>query len=374
MRGNQFTELNAFVAIAEHGTFTKAAAQLAIAPPTLSETIRSLEERLGVRLFNRTTRSVALTEAGEQLLAELQPALSGLDHAVEAVNGFRGAPAGRLRLLVHRQAAMVIIVPLMPQFLCEYPDIRLEIAADDADRDIINDHFDAGVRLGERIEKDMITLRLFDAYRMVAVAAPAYLRRHQMPTVPDDLRAHSCLRQREDWDGTVHPWKFEKAGERIEVVVDGHFVVNDSQMVLSAAFDGVGIAYLAEPMVRPHIADGRLVRVLKDWCVCRQGVFLYHPSRRQIPAPLQAFLDFMRKQPRLKFAAPLQEPPALEMAPRQPTISKKQGSEPSEARTSHGDYDAMRSSNYSLGEPLPERGPADAEEGSRTERSLQQRL
>jgi DNA-binding transcriptional LysR family regulator len=310
MRGNQFTELNAFVAIAEHGTFTKAAAQLAIAPPTLSETIRSLEERLGVRLFNRTTRSVALTEAGEQLLAELQPALSGLDHAVEAVNGFRGAPAGRLRLLVHRQAAIVIIVPLMPQFLCEYPDIRLEIAADDADRDIINDHFDAGVRLGERIEKDMITLRLFDAYRMVAVAAPAYLRRHQMPTVPDDLRAHSCLRQREDWDGTVHPWKFEKAGERIEVVVDGHFVVNDSQMVLSAAFDGVGIAYLAEPMVRPHIADGRLVRVLKDWRVCRQGVFLYHPSRRQIPAPLQAFLDFMRKQPRLKFALSLQEPPA----------------------------------------------------------------
>ena len=177
MRGTQFTELNAFVAVAEHGNFTKAAAQAAIAPPTLSETIRSSEERLGVRLFNRTTRSVALTEAGEQLLAELQPALSALDHAVEAVNGSRRAPAGRLRLLVHRQAAMVIIVPFMPQFLREYPEIRLEIVADDADHDIINGHFDAGVRLGERIEKDMITMRLFDAYWMVAVAAPAYLRR-----------------------------------------------------------------------------------------------------------------------------------------------------------------------------------------------------
>jgi DNA-binding transcriptional LysR family regulator len=310
MRGSQFAELTAFAAVAEHRNFTKAAAQLAIASPTLSQTIRSLEERLGVRLFNRTTRSVALTQAGEQLLAELQPVFSGLDHAVEAVNAFRSTPAGRLRLLVPRQAAIVLIVPLMPQFLREYPEIRLEIVADDADRDIVEGHFDAGVRLGERIEKDMITMRLFDAYWMVAVAAPAYLRRHQRPMVPDDLRTHDCIRQREDWDGAVHPWQFEKAGERVEIAVDGHFVINDTQLVLSAAVEGIGIAYLGEPLVRPHIADGRLVRVLEDWCMQRQGVFLYHPSRRQIPAPLRAFLDFMRKQPRPRIAPALQKPSA----------------------------------------------------------------
>ncbi|SDR25045.1 transcriptional regulator, LysR family [Rhizobiales bacterium GAS191] len=311
MRGSQFAELVAFVAVAEHGNFTRAAAQLEIASATLSETIRSLEERLGVRLFNRTTRSVALTEAGERLLAELRPVLGGLDHAIEAVDAFRGTPAGKLRLLVSRQAATMMIVPLMPQFLREYPEIRLEIVADDADRDIVDAHFDAGVRLGERIERDMITMRLFDAYRMVAIAAPAYARAHQMPLVPNDLRAHDCIRQREDWDGAIHPWVFEKTGERIEIAVDGHFVINDTPSVLSAAVDGIGVAYLSEPMVLPHIADGRLVRVLEDWCTRRQGLFLYHPSRRQIPAPLQAFLDFMRKQRRPKIypALPRPSPP-----------------------------------------------------------------
>jgi DNA-binding transcriptional LysR family regulator len=308
MRGSQFAELSAFAAVAEHRNFTKAAAQLAITSPTLSQTIRSLEERLGVRLFNRTTRSVALTEAGEKLLADLQPVLSGFDHAVEAVNAFRSTPAGRLRLLVSHRAASAMILPLMPQFLREYSEIRLEIVADDADRDIVDGHFDAGVRMGERIEKDMITMRLFDAYWMVAVAAPAYLRRHQTPLAPDDLRAHDCIRQREDWDGAVHPWEFEKAGERIEVAVDGHFVINDTQLVLSAAVEGIGVAYLAEPMVRPHIADGRLVRVLEDWCMRRQGLFLYHPSRRQIPTPLRAFLDFMRKH-REQIALAFQKPP-----------------------------------------------------------------
>jgi DNA-binding transcriptional LysR family regulator len=308
MRGSQFAELSAFAAVAEHANFTKAAAQLSITSPTLSQAIKSLEERLGVRLFNRTTRSVALTEAGEQLLAELQPVLRGFDKAVEAVNAFRGTPAGRLRLLVSRLAAIVIIAPLIPQFLRQYPEIRLEIVAGDADRDIVSDHFDAGVRLGERIEKDMITMRLFEGCWMVAVAAPAYLRRHPLPALPDDLRAHDCIRQREDWDGVVHPWVFERAGERVEVAVDGHFVVNDTQLVLNAAVDGIGIAYLSEPLVRPHLADGRLVRVLEGWGVRRQGLFLYHPSRRQVPAPLRAFLDFMRKQPKPTSAAALRKP------------------------------------------------------------------
>jgi DNA-binding transcriptional LysR family regulator len=309
MRGTQFAELTAFAAIAEHGNFAKAAAQLEIAPQTLSDTIRSLEMRLGVRLLNRTTRSVALTEAGEQLLAELLPALGGIDHAIETVNAYRGTPAGRLRLLVSRQAASVLVVPLVPRFLREYPEIRLEIVADDADRDIVSGHFDAGVRVGERIEKDMIGVRLFEACRMVAVASPLYLARHRPPALPEDLRAHDCIRQRGDWDGMIHPWEFEKAGERVEIAVDGHFVANDTQLVLSATLDGGGVGYLPEPLVRSHIAAGRLVRLLEDWAMPRKGLFLYHPSRRQIPAPLQAFVDFMRKH-RGELALALQKPPA----------------------------------------------------------------
>ncbi|SDR19500.1 DNA-binding transcriptional regulator, LysR family [Rhizobiales bacterium GAS191] len=296
MRGSQFAELTAFAAVAELRNFAKAAAQLAIAPPTLSQTIRSLEERLGVRLLNRTTRSVAVTEAGERLLSHLQPVLLGLDQAVEAVNSFRDTPTGRLRLTVIRHAAIAMIAPLIPRFLAQYPEIELEIAADDGHGDIVQGRFDAGIRIGELIDQDMIALRIVEEYRMVAVAAPSYLGDNPPPMLPRELQTHNCIRQRMGWDGGVHPWEFEQAGERIEVAVEGSLIVNDTQLVLSATLDGVGIAYLPEGCLGPHFAAGRLVPLLEDWSVRRSGLFLYYPSRRQIPAPLRAFVAFMRRE------------------------------------------------------------------------------
>jgi len=196
MRGIQFAELNAFAAVAERRNFSKAAAQLSVARPTLSQTIRSLEERLGVRLFNRTTRSVAVTEAGERLLSYLQPALLSLGNAIEAVNSFRDTPAGRLRLAVIRHAATALIAPLLLRFLEQYPE--LEIAADDGHGDIVEGGFDAGIRVGELIDQDMIALRILDEYEMVAAAAPSYLSDRPAPT-PRDLQDHNCIRQRLRW-------------------------------------------------------------------------------------------------------------------------------------------------------------------------------
>jgi DNA-binding transcriptional LysR family regulator len=294
MRGTEFAELNAFVAVADQRSFAKAAVVLGIAPSTLSQTIRSLEDRLGVRLLNRTTRSVAPTEAGERLLAQLHPALEGLSSAVEAVDVFRDTPTGMLRLTMPRAAATVVVAPILGAFLAAYPTITLEIAVDDSRSDIVSGRFDAGIRLGERIEQDMITLRVFDAARIVTVAAPAYLAKHGAPTTPNDLHDHNCIRQRWVWDGAIHPWEFEQAGRRIEVAVDGTLIVNDLSLALTAALDGAGIGNFPEPAVSAALAEGRLVPLLGGWCRGVSGLFLYYSSRRQIPRPLQAFIDFVR--------------------------------------------------------------------------------
>jgi DNA-binding transcriptional LysR family regulator len=296
MRGTQFAELSAFVAVAEHRNFTKAAAQLGISPPTLSQTIRSFEERLGVRLLNRTTRSVALTEVGERLLADAQPVLDGVDKAIEAVNSFRDKPVGTLRLNVSRAAAVTLVAPLLPQFLRQFPEIKVEISADDALHDIVSARFDAGIRIGEQIAKDMIAVRILDEMSVRAVAAPAYLAHHPQPAAPEDLHAHNCVRMRLDWSGLIQPWVFENAGRRVEVPVDGSLVLNDLHLVANAVLDGVGIGYVGETLVRTQLADGRLIPLLGDWCGHISGVFLYYPSRRQMPGPLRAFIDFMRAQ------------------------------------------------------------------------------
>jgi DNA-binding transcriptional LysR family regulator len=294
----QLTELTAFVAVAEHASFTKAAAQVGIALPTMSQTIRALEERLGVRLFNRTTRSVALTEAGERLLAEVQPILESVDHAIESVNSFRDKPIGTLRLAVARSAAQILaargLAPLIQPFLAEYPSIRLEIAVHDTDSDIVSGRFDAGIRLGHRIERDMTILRLTDEFRILAVAAPAYLARHPAPSVPRQLHDHDCIRYRAG-DGSIPPWAFNKGDQQIEVAVEGSLTVNDIDVAFRNVLDGIGVAHLPEPIVAPHLADGRLIPVLKDWSRTLPGVFLYHPSRRQTPKPLEVFLRFVEK-------------------------------------------------------------------------------
>jgi DNA-binding transcriptional LysR family regulator len=296
MRGTQFAELSAFVAVAEHRNFTKAAAHLGISPPTLSQTVRSFEERLGVRLLNRTTRSVALTEAGEQLLADAQPVLDGMDKAIGAVNSFRDKPIGTLRLSMPRAAAMLLVAPQLPQFLAKFPEIKLEVVADDTHSDIVSGRFDAGIRIGERIAKDMIAVRLLDEFRVIAVAAPAYLAQHPGPVTPEDLHAHNCVRLRSDWDGSVQSWVFENAGRRLEVPVDGSLILNDMYLVVNAVLDGIGVGYISETLISSHLAAGRLLPLLGDWCAHLSGVFLYYPSRRQMPVPLRAFIDFMRAQ------------------------------------------------------------------------------
>jgi DNA-binding transcriptional LysR family regulator len=293
--GVQLAELTAFVALAEQLSFTKAAVQVGVALPTMSQTIRSLEERLGVRLFNRTTRSVALTEAGDRLLLEIQPIIAGIDHALESVNLFRDNPVGTLRLAVSRPAATRVLAPIIQPFLTEYPAIRLEVAVDDTHSDIVSGRFDAGIRVGHRVERDMAILRLLDEFRMLVVAAPGYLARHPAPPLPKDLHFHNCIRYRQPWDGSIQPWLFNKGRQHSEISVEGSLIANDIELVLSAALDGVGVAYLAEPLVAPLLAEGRLVAPLQGWCSTLPGVFLYYPSRHQIPMPLLMFLKFIEK-------------------------------------------------------------------------------
>src|SRR5260370_4464760 len=295
MQGNDFSKLSAFVAVAEHGHFSKAAAQLGISPSTLTQAIRALEEHLGVRLLNRTTRSVSLTTAGEQLLHHMQPVMGAIDDALDAMNNFRDNPRGTLRLSIVRAAAITIIAPLVPAFLREYPDISLEIVTDDSDADIVHERLDAGIRMGEWIEKDMVAVRIFDEYRMVTVASPDYVAKHPAISAPDDLRAHNCIQRRWTKDGAIHSWEFESNGQRSQVLVDGSFVVNDPYLILQAAIDGVGIANLPEMLVAAAISEGKLVPLLRNCEPRMSGLFVYYSSRRQVPAPLQAFIAFMRR-------------------------------------------------------------------------------
>lgn len=288
-----FGELNAFAAVAEHRSFTRAAAQLGVALPTISQTIRALEERLGVRLFNRTTRSVALTEAGARLLADVQPILGQLGEALERVNSFRDKPMGSLRLAVSRPFATRVVAPLITPFLAEYPEIRVEMMVDDGRVDIVKGGFDAGIRVGYQVERDMTTLRITDPYRMLAVAAPSYLEGRPRPETPRDLHTHNCIQARAPWDGAIMPWLFFNGDQRAEVAVAGSLTVNDADVWLRCVLDGVGVGFLPEPMVAPHIACGALLSLFEDWSGERSGVFLYHPSRRQPPAPLQALISFL---------------------------------------------------------------------------------
>jgi DNA-binding transcriptional LysR family regulator len=302
MAGLQITELAAFAAVAEHRSFTRAAAQVGIALPTMSQTIRSLEDRLGVRLFNRTTRSVALTEAGERLLAEVQPILESLDHALESVNSFRDTPMGTLRLAVTRPFATMMLAPLVQPFLAEYPAIRLEISVDDTHSDIVSGRFDAGIRVGHRVERDMTILRLGDEFRMITVAAPAYMKDRPAPSAPTDLQALNCIQYRTPFDGSVSSWGFTKGDQQTEFAIGGSLIVNDIDLLVSTVVSGVGVAYLPEPLVARHLAEGRLVTLLDDWSHTHYGAFLYHPSRRQTPMPLQVFLRFVeahRKRSRM---------------------------------------------------------------------------
>jgi len=299
MRGAEFAELSTFVAVAETGSFTKAAQRLGIAVPTVSQTVRTLEERLDIRLLNRTTRSVAPTEAGERLLSDMQGILTQVEQAIEGVNAFRDKPTGTLRLITMRPAATTLVMPLVPQFLTEYPGITLELSADDSTTDIIAGRFDAGIRIEHLIERDMIAIPILRDLRLFAIASPGYLARCGPPSSPADLHDHACIRLRWVHDGTIMNWDFVDAkGGRGDIAVSGPLIVNDMHLVLRSVLAGIGIGYLPEPLVRDYLADGQLVRVLDGWSGYRSGLFLYYPSRRQIPMPLQAFIDFIHRNRR----------------------------------------------------------------------------
>ncbi|MBB3592060.1 DNA-binding transcriptional LysR family regulator [Rhizobium sp. BK529] len=296
MRGSDYAELKAFAAVAEHGNFARAAARLGISPSALSQTIRTLEERMGIRLLNRTTRSVAPSEAGQRLLARLLPALADLDQAVADVSALRDTPAGLLRINAPRVAIVHRLAPLIAPFHAAYPDIVIDIVVEDKLADIVADRFDAGIRLGEMVEKDMVSVKLGGEMRLIVVASPDYVARHGMPGTPRDLRDHPCIVSRWPTDGSLYHWEFERGDEKLEVSVSGPLSTTDNDLMLRAVLDGIGIGYLFDYHVADYLADGRLISMLDDWTPPFPGFHLYYPSRRQMPPPLRAFVDFIARQ------------------------------------------------------------------------------
>jgi len=289
MNRSEFAELNAFAAIAARGSFARAAAHLGVTPSALSQTIRQLEERVGVRLLNRTTRSVAPSEAGARLLARLRPTLDELDAAVADLATAGNRAAGPLRINAPRVAAEQVIAPMLARFTATYPDITLELTVEDALVDIVAGRYDAGIRLGERVARDMIATPIGAPMRLHAVASPSYLARAGRPRHPRDLRAHRCIAVLMP-RGERYRWEFERDGKAIEVAVTGPLATNSNPVALRAALDGAGIAFLFDLEVEPHLATGALESVLAPWCPRFPGLYLYYPSRRQVPPALRAFI------------------------------------------------------------------------------------
>ena len=285
--------LEVFLAVAKHGSFRRAAAERGVDPSALSHAVRGLEETLGLRLFNRTNRSIRLTTAGEHLLHRVGPAVGGIAEAVAELGLFRGRPAGVLRLNIPRNAGALVLKPMMARFLRAYPEVTLDIVSDDGLVDIVAAGFDAGIRAGQNLGQDMISVPVGPPLRFSVVGSPAYFARHAAPRVPQDLAGHACIGRRYP-SGARYPWVFARDGTTIEVPVSGPLVADDRTLIVAAALDGVGLAHMHEALVAEAIAGGLLVRVLEDWCPALPPFFLYYPGRRQLPAPLRAFIDMLR--------------------------------------------------------------------------------
>lgn len=294
MRGAEFAELKAFAAVIERASFARAAEHLGLSASALSQTIRQLETRLGSRLINRTTRSVAPTATGEQLYLRLAPLLRDMAEAVSEASAAAGRTGGTLRINTLGMAARQVIAPRLGRFHRLHPDVVLDIVVDDQLSDIVAGRFDAGIRVGGRLEKDMVAVRLTPDVPMAAVASPHYLAHHGPLRSPQDLHQHACINWRLQVDGTAYRWEFAKKGKRHDIAVAGPVTTNHSDIGVAAAVQGLGIAYAFDrERVDGHLARGELVEVLADWCITRPGLFLYHPSRRHSPAPLRAFIDCM---------------------------------------------------------------------------------
>jgi DNA-binding transcriptional LysR family regulator len=282
-------DLIAFLAIAKERSFTKAAAKLGVSQSALSHTIRGLEERLGMRLLTRTTRSVAPTEAGERLVRNVGPRFEEIDAELSALTELREKPAGTIRITAGEHAAHAVLWPALTGLLPRYPDIKVELIIDNGLTDIVAERYDAGVRLGEQVAKDMIAVRIGPDFCMAVVGAPSYFERKQKPKTPQDLTVHDCFNVRFPTHGGIYAWEFEKRGRELKVRVDGQLVFNSIALRLKAVHAGLGLTYLPEDLVQTDLAEGRLIRVLEDWCPPFSGYHLYYPSRRQ-PAPAFAVL------------------------------------------------------------------------------------
>ena len=294
MSRDHLSDLSAFFELARVRSFTRAAAILGVSQPALSQTITGLEARLGVRLLTRTTRSVALTEAGERLLKRLEPHFDGIAQELAELSALRDKPAGLIRITSSELAAATRLWPALERFLPLYPDIKIELNIDGNLTDIVAGRFDAGVRLGEQIEKDMIAVRIGPDVRMVALASPAYLARHPVPHTPHDLAQHECINLRLPTSGGFYIWEFEKDNRALNVRVDGQLAFNDSRWVVKAAEAGFGIGFLPEEHARTSLSEGRLVRLLEDWCPFFPGFHLYYPSQRQPTAAFTLLVESLR--------------------------------------------------------------------------------
>jgi DNA-binding transcriptional LysR family regulator len=288
------SDLLAFLAVARERSFTRAAARLGLSQSALSQTVRALEERLGVRLLSRTTRSVAPTQAGERLLKTIATKFDEMDAALAALGELRDKPAGTIRITSTEYAAETVLMPALAKLLPNYPDVKVEVLIDYGLSNIVTAQYDAGIRPGGLVDKDMIAVRLGPDLRMAVVGSPAYLAAHKKPRTPQELTGHNCINLRLPSHGGVYVWEFEKGGRALNVRVDGQLVFNSAGALLNAALNGFGLAYLMEGHVRPHIVAGRLVRVLGDWCPPFAGYHLYYPSRRQPSPAFSLLVDALR--------------------------------------------------------------------------------
>lgn len=292
MKRGELDDLAAFAAVARARSFTRAAAEIGLSPSALSHAMRALEQRLGVRLLARTTRSVAPTAAGERLLASLTPALE-VGRGLSALADWRGAPSGILRLTTFSYAARSILAPMLPTFLLDHPDVSLEIIVDDRLTDLVADGFDAGIRFGETVDRDMVAVRVGPDLRTVVVGTPSYFDRYPRPTSPEQLSQHRCVNYRLIGGGGLLPWEFERDGREVRFRAQGQLIVNDELMAGEAVRAGAALGYMLEPDVAEDIRDGRLIQVLDDWCQPFAGCHLYYPSRHVTPA-LRALIDALR--------------------------------------------------------------------------------
>ncbi|TBL70973.1 LysR family transcriptional regulator [Hafnia alvei] len=294
MLKENFNDLISFLVVARERSFTKAAAKLGVSQSALSHSIRGLEERLDIRLLTRTTRSVAPTEAGEKLANSLEPRFREIESELDALRDMRDTPAGNIRITAGEHAVDSVLWPFLKSFLANYPDINVEIVADNSLTDIVNGRFDAGVRLGEQVAKDMVAVRIGPDMRMVVVGSPQYLQQHNSPPTPQELQNHRCINMRLPTRGGLYAWEFEKDGQELRVRVDGQLTFNSLRQRIDAAVVGFGLAYVPEDSVQNELADGRLVQVLDAWCNTFPGYYLYYPSRKQHTTAFSLFVDALR--------------------------------------------------------------------------------